>query len=122
MTADLSRALEDVFESGISRLLTSGAEQTSLAGQGVIAQLVKQGGERIIVMPGSGIKPENARGLVELTGAREIHVGLRSALPSPMLHRNSRISMGTIPGREYQRFQVLEESVKSLCAALAGTK
>jgi copper homeostasis protein len=121
MAVDLFRALEDVCECGVSRILTSGGEQTSLQGSKVITELVKQGQGRVIVMPGSGIKPENARELVERTGAKEIHVGLRSTLPSPMQHRNPRVSMGSIPGREYQRFQVLEESVRTLCAGLART-
>jgi copper homeostasis protein len=121
MTADLFRALEDVCECGVSRILTSGGEQTSLQGSEVITQLVKRGRRRIIVMPGSGIKPENARELVERTGAREIHVGLRSTLPSPMQHSNPRVAMGSIPGREYRRFQVLEESVRTLCTELART-
>jgi copper homeostasis protein len=121
MTADLFRAFEDLCACGVSRLLTAGGEQTSVLGQAVIARLVERSQGRVIVMPGSGIKPDNARALVEQTGAREIHVGLRSAVPSAMRHRNPRISMGTIPGREYQHFQVLEESVRSLCSALAGT-
>jgi copper homeostasis protein len=120
MAADFSRALEDVCESGVSRLLTSGGEQTSWQGQGVIAGLVKQARGRIVVMPGSGIKPENAREIVEQTGAREIHVGLRSTVASPMIRRNPRISMGAIPGREYLRAQVLEDSVRSLCEAVSG--
>jgi copper homeostasis protein len=120
MAADFSRALEDVCESGVSRLLTSGGEQTSLLGQGVIAELVKQARGRVIVMLGSGIKAENARGIVEHTGAREIHVGLRSTIESPMVKRNTRIIMGTIPGREYLRAQVIEESVRTLCDAVAG--
>ncbi len=119
MAADLPRALEDVCATGATRLLTSGGEQTSIDGRDRIAHLVKQAGGRIIVMPGSGIKPENARGLVESTGAHEIHVGLRSVLPSPMRHRNPRISMGSIADREYERSAVLEESVRKLCAALA---
>ena len=71
-------------------------------------------------MPGSGIRPENARSLVERTGVKEVHVGLRSVLPSPMLHRNPRVSMGAVEGREYQRQVVLEEQVRELCSALAS--
>jgi copper homeostasis protein len=118
MSSDLFRALDDVCAAGIDRLLTSGGEQTSIEGAATLAQLVGRAQGRIIVMPGSGITPENARSLVEQTGAREIHVGLRSSFPSPVAHRNPRISMGKIPDREYQRFQVLEENVKSLCSAL----
>jgi copper homeostasis protein len=119
MTADLSRALEDVCSTGANRLLTSGGEQASSQGAETIAQLRRQAGGRIIVMPGSGIKPENARGLVERIGAKEIHVGLRSAVPSPMRHRKPGISMGSVAGREYERFVVLEETVRRLRDALA---
>ena len=118
MAADLFRALEDLCSTGAARILTSGGEQTSIGGQETIARLVQKAGNRIIMMPGSGIKPENARVLVEQTGAQEIHVGLRTSIPSPMRSQNPRISMGSIVGREYQRFQVLEEDVKKLCAAL----
>ncbi len=119
MTADLFRALEDVCAAGVDRILTSGGEPSSLQAQEIIAQLVRHAQGRIIVMPGGGIKPENARSLVDHTGVTEVHVGLRSAMPSPMLHRNARISMGSVAGREYQRFVVSEEQVRKLCAALA---
>jgi len=119
MTADLFRALEDVCAIGVDRVLTSGGEANALLGSGVIARLVKEAVGRIVVMPGSGIKPENARALVEETGAREIHVGLRSSVPSPMIHRNPKVFMGALPEREYERFVVLEENVRRLCAALA---
>jgi len=129
MTANLFRALDDVCAAGADRLLTSGGEPTSIAGQETIRQLVSharmnQTRGRIVIMPGSGIKPDNARALVDHTGVTEIHVGLRSALPSPMRHRNLRVSMGSVgstgsmEGREYQRFVVLEEQVRRLCGAL----
>src|SRR5579863_1118687 len=119
MTEDLSRALEDVCATGADRVLTSGGEQTAQLGIDTIAKLVKQAHGRIAIMPGSGIKPNNARTVVEQTGAREIHVGLRTSLPSPMLHRNPRISLGSVEGREYSHFVVLEENVRELCSALA---
>ncbi len=118
MAVDLSQALDEVCATGADRLLTSGGEPTSLLGQEEIRKLVEQCRGRIIIVAGGGIKPENARSLVEHTGVSEIHVGLRSALPSPMLHRNPRVSMGSADGREYQRFVVLEEEVRKLCGEL----
>lgn len=120
MTADLFRALDDVCATGASRLLTSGGAQTAFAGREIIAQLVQRAKARIVVMPGSGIKPENARSLVESTGAREIHAGLRTLVESPMLYRNPQISMGPVAGSDYQRSVVLKESVRRLCNAVAG--
>jgi copper homeostasis protein len=120
MTTDLFRALDDLCAAGIDRVLTSGGESTCLQGQETIAQLVRKADARIVIMPGGGIKPGNARSFVDRTGAKEIHSGLRSALPSPMLHLNPRISMGSVAGREYQRFVVLEEEVRELCNAVAN--
>lgn len=118
MSADLFRALDDVCSAGVDRVLTSGGEPTSLEGQQTIAQLVQKAAGRIVVMPGSGIKPENVRSLVDRTGVKEVHVGLRSPVASPMLHRNPRVTMGAVAGTEYQRHVVLEEQVRKLCAAL----
>jgi copper homeostasis protein len=124
MTANLFRALEDLCSVGVDRVLTSGGESNCLQGQETIAQLVQKAQGRIIILPGSGITPENARDFVDRAGVTEIHVGLRSAFPSPMLHRNPRVSMGSvslgsIEAREYQRFAVLEERVRRLCSAVA---
>ena len=99
MTTDLFRALDDVCALGIDRVLTSGGEPTCLQGADKIRELAGNAGDRVIIMPGSGIKPENARSLVDSTGVKEIHVGLRSAVASPMRHRNLRISMGPLEGR-----------------------
>jgi copper homeostasis protein len=121
MTADLFRALKDLCSAGVGRLLTSGGEPTSLLGSKTIAQLVKKAEGRIVIMPGSGIKPENASALVHETGVTEIHVGLRSSAPSPMLHQNPKVSMGSVAGREYQSYVVREEDVRRLRAALDGS-
>jgi copper homeostasis protein len=120
MTADLFRALEDVCAVGVGRVLTSGGEQTSLRGEKAVSQLVQRAKGRLVVMPGSGIQPENARGFVERTGAKEIHVGLRSSVPGPMLH-HKRISMGAVEDREYDRFVVLEEDVRKLVGVLTSS-
>lgn len=119
MTVDLFRALDHLCAVGVDRVLTSGGEPTSLQGRETIRQLVQQAHGRTVVMPGSAITPENARSLVEFTGVTEVHVGLRSTIPSPMLHRNPRVSMGSVEGREYQRFVVIEAQVRKLCSALA---
>jgi copper homeostasis protein len=120
MAADLVLALDDVCAAKVDRILTSGGEPTCLQGIDRIRELVTKAEGRIVVMPGSGIKPENARALVDQTGVTEIHVGLRSAIPSPMLHRNPRIAMGFVEGREYQRFVVREEQIRRLRRALAN--
>lgn len=121
MSADLFRSLEDVCAIGANRILTSGGQSTALHGLQRIAELVKAAQGRIAIMPGSGINAENARRIVEESGVREIHAGQRSSVGSPMRFRNPRITMGHEPEREYQRFVVLEENVRSLCRAVSTT-
>lgn len=120
MSAALLRSLEDVCEAGANRILTSGGQATALQGIAKIAELVKAARGRIAIMPGSGIKPENARRIVEESGIREIHAGLGSVVAGPMRFRNPQLAVGKVAEREYQRVVVLEENVRSLCRAAAG--
>jgi len=48
--------------------------------------VVAQADERITVMPGAGIVPDNLAALRELTRAREFHASATRRLPSPMRH------------------------------------
>ncbi len=119
MAANLDQALEDVCATGADRLLTSGGEQDCVQGANAIARLVKAAGDRIIIMAGGGIGQSNAISIIERTGATEIHVGLASTTTSPMLFRNTRVTLGKTHGREYQRTQVTEENVRKLSQAIS---
>ena len=50
----------------------------------LIAQLNKAADERIIIMPGSGVRKENVKMLAEQTGCVEFHSSLRSKVKSTM--------------------------------------
>jgi copper homeostasis protein len=119
MSVDLLRAAEDVCQTGANRILTSGGEPTAWQGVETISRVVKAVRGRISVIACGGIDRDNAATIVERTCVREIHVGLGRSVASPMLYCNPRIAMGSVPGREYQRRQVLEEDVMNLRSALA---
>ena len=120
MSAELFRALEDVCATGADRILTSGGEQECLQGVDTVARLVADAGGRIKIMAGGRIGILNAPKIVEQAGVTEIHVGLGTPVRSPMVHRNSRLSLGKAQGREYERTQVLEESVRGLIRAISS--
>jgi copper homeostasis protein len=80
---DLRKSLEDVIKTGATRLLTSGGKQTAPEGLDMLGDLVRDAGERLIVMPGSGIHSGNIRGTVQKTGAREFHAALSSVVAQP---------------------------------------
>lgn len=114
MSRELSKALEDVIATGADRVLTSGGEQKAEDGIRAIADLVKSADQRISLMVGGGITRSNVRRIIEVTGVREIHASMRVHVPSPMRHRNEKVSMGLAKGREYQRAMVLQEEVRRL--------
>lgn len=71
--ANPQMALEDIISLGCKRLLTSGQKQSAPEGARLISELCAQAGGRIIIMPGAGIKPDNAAALAKLTQASEYH-------------------------------------------------
>ena len=77
-------ALEIIVEAGCQRILTSGQQQKAIDGIDLIKQLIVAADNRIVVMPGSGIKPDNIRIISEATGAVEFHGALRNTKTSDM--------------------------------------
>lgn len=77
-------ALEDIIDSGCTRLLTSGQQPTAPAGQELISRLVQKAAHRIIIMPGSGVRKENIKQLADSTGATEFHSSVRTRSASEM--------------------------------------
>jgi copper homeostasis protein len=50
----------------------------------MIRQLVTRAGERIIIMPGSGVRSTNLSELMRITGAKEYHSSARTVAASAM--------------------------------------
>jgi copper homeostasis protein len=118
MTPDPRAALDDVMATGAARVLTSGGAARVTEGLGVVARMVQASRDRIHIMTGGGITPETIVGVAEATGASEFHASLRTARPSPVEFHRQDVQMGEIRDREYLRFVVEEESVRSLALAL----
>jgi copper homeostasis protein len=81
--SDLRKSLEDVIKTGAARLLTSGGQRTAPEALELLGDLVHIAGDRLMVMPGSGLHAGNIREAVKQTGAREFHAGLSSVVPDP---------------------------------------
>jgi copper homeostasis protein len=75
-TTNLDTALEAVIATGAARILSSGGPADAVAGTARLTDLVLSAGERVIVMPGGGIRPENLGAIAQVTGAAEFHSGL----------------------------------------------
>lgn len=82
-------ALEDVISCGCERILTSGLKPTAPEGADAIAELVRQSNDRIIIMPGSGVRADNIAKLAKQTQAHEFHSSARTHVPSAMEYINA---------------------------------
>jgi copper homeostasis protein len=70
--SDPVKSLEDSIHCGCHRILTSGLEPTAVEGAATISKLIEHSKNRIIIMPGGGVRSENIRELFR-TGANEFH-------------------------------------------------
>jgi copper homeostasis protein len=122
MSRNLNQSLEEIIHAGVDRVLTSGAEKNAEEGLPKLIQLNRAARKRLAVMVGGGITERNVRRIIQETGVCEIHASVRAPFSSPMRHRNEKIAMGNLKGREYQRVVVAEEKVRRLLAAASDGK
>jgi copper homeostasis protein len=79
------QALEEVIRCGCTRILTSGLHPTVNEGKTVLKKLVEQADNRIIIMPGSGLRASNVQKIAAFTGAVEFHTSARKEKATEML-------------------------------------
>ncbi|HEU5101542.1 MAG TPA: copper homeostasis protein CutC [Roseiflexaceae bacterium] len=116
MSRDPYRALEQLIELGVDRILTSGQEPSVIEGLDLIAELVQLAGDRVIIMPGGGTE-RNIKKVVARSGVREVHVTGTTSLESPMRFRNQRVFMGgELRPPEYSRLTTDPERIRQLRA------
>jgi len=97
MCSDPFKGLEDIILTGAARILTSGQKNTCPEGADLIRRLIEQAGDRIIIMPGSGLNESNIAEIASVTGAKEFHLTGRKVVESMMQFRREGIPMGGFP-------------------------
>jgi len=83
-TNDPFQAMEDIISIGCERILTSGLQTVATDGEELLNKLVKKANDRIIIMPGSGVKSDNIKTLIRNTNATEFHSSARTFVNSKM--------------------------------------
>ena len=68
-----SEALEIIITTGFSRILTSGKKSTAMEGAACLHELISQARNRIIIMPGGGVRASNIIALRQICQAPEFH-------------------------------------------------
>jgi copper homeostasis protein len=86
---DPMKALEQIIDLGCRRILTSGQRPNVDRGREMLRTLVDAAGDRITIMPGSGVRSNNVLELARFTGATAFHSSARSSHPTTMKYINS---------------------------------
>lgn len=114
LCSDPLRGLEDIIQTGATRLLTSGQMNSAEQGAALIRILVENSHGRISVMPGGGITDRNIGILAKMTGASEFHLTGRKAIESRMVFRREGLSLGAPGTSEYTRKVADPEIIKRI--------
>jgi len=119
LCADAERALDELCELGVARLLTSGQAATASEGAATIRSLVQRANGRLSVMAGAGVRDHNVAALVSATGVGEVHLSAAVGVDSGMRHRRADVPMGAnAPRGEYELRTTDEATVARTVAAL----
>lgn len=105
-------ALEAIISIGCERILTSGHKPTAPEGAQLLNDLIRQANDRIVIMPGSGVRANNIIDLAKQTGAVEFHSSAGTKLNSPMGYLNDAMQ------ENLQTIMVNENEVKGMKANL----
>lgn len=110
---DPFQALEDIIECGFKRVLTSGGKNSVKEGLDVIIELLSRAKDRIIVIPGGGMKPEWIGPLQETGFLTEIHAGCKMVRRSDNRYHQERVQFNSTPLSQDQLLTVDTDLIKA---------
>jgi copper homeostasis protein len=119
LCTDPLKALDDLLQLHVHRLLTSGQQETALQGAELIRELNERAAGRLIVMPGGGVTPANVEELLAKTGVQEVHASVRKAVESGMVYRKDYPPMSSSRSlSEFEQLVADESLVRAMREAL----
>jgi copper homeostasis protein len=108
---DPLKALEQLIDMGLTRIMTSGQEASAYNGAAQIAEYVRRAAGRIEILPAGGIKR---------TGCNQIHASLSAACRDFSASGRPQVSFGGAVKQSEEEFTVTDaEAVRRLRGALA---
>ncbi|PID89582.1 MAG: copper homeostasis protein CutC [Bacteroidia bacterium] len=92
-----TKALEDIKNLSVQRILTSGQQNKAIDGVELLAKLNKQAENAIKIMAGSGVDEHNILEIAKRSGAKAFHASLRSEKEEPPFYTNKNVLFNCTP-------------------------
>ena len=108
VTPDPFEALETLIGLGLTRILTSGQEESAYAGAELIRRLINRAEGRIEILPAGGINRFTLRDVVERTRCDQVHGSLRTTLRDPSTSARPSIGFGAAFKPSEDRFDTTD--------------
>ena len=111
LSPDLEQSLEDAIDAGFERILTSGGKKAAIDALDILGGLMKQAAERIIIMPGCGLRSYNVAEIAKATRAREYHSAARIDLANPLTYQNPLVhDLGSVFNASAEEVQLIKSN------------
>lgn len=115
VTPDPFRALDQLVELGMTRILTSGQEDSVPEGADLIRRLIEYAKGRIEILPGGGIKPYNLPDVIARTGCTQVHLTAFQKGSDPSTRARPQVTFGgALYPREDEIFITDAELVRTI--------
>jgi copper homeostasis protein len=108
VTPDPLRAVDELVQLGMTRILTSGQQGTVPEGVELIRRLIEYARDRIEILPGGGIKPYNLGDVVAITGCRQVHMTAFKTVEDGSTRQRAQVTFGGALHPAEDRFQMTD--------------
>lgn len=115
---DPIQTLREAEKLGVRTILTSGQQDTCQKGVELLKRLQREGGDKICIMAGGGVTPENIEELYCKTKIKVYHMSAKIEMESTMTYRNPDVHMGMADVNEYSIFRTSQEKVRQAAEVL----
>jgi copper homeostasis protein len=118
---DPLKALEQLIDLGVTRVMTSGQEASAYNGAAQIAEYIRRAAGRIEILPAGGINRFTIADVIKRTGCDQVHASLSTASADRSASGRPQVSFGGTIKQSEVEFTVTDaEAVRKLRGALSS--
>ena len=122
VTPDPLRALDQLADLGVKRIMTSGQEASAYNGAVNIARFIKHAAGRVEILPAGGINRFTVADVVSRTGCNQVHASLTTISRDSSVKARPQVFFGGVLRPPEEEVTVTDPgAVSALKAALSGS-